>query len=97
MPRLTQGASERTNEDISTRTAPLLVSHTPTVICGVQRKANVGNYETIDVYAAVMLPVGGEYDQESIAQAVAEKIDEAFSIASQETYERYKLIKESIR
>ena len=97
MPRLTQGASERTSEDVSTRVAPMLVSHTPTVICGVQRKANVGNYETIDVYAAVMLPVDGEYDQESITKAIADKINDAFSIASQETYARYKLIKESVR
>ena len=37
----------------------------PVVITAVQRKANIGNYETIDIYCAVSLPLVGAdiYDQ----------------------------------
>jgi hypothetical protein len=63
---------------------------------GVSRKANVGNYETIDVYSGICLPIGLDVDltEEGLRLIASEAADIGFSIVSAETWDRYSLIKE---
>lgn len=65
---------------------------------GVSRKANVGNYETIDVYSGIGIPVGlldesKSLNEETLRTIASEAADIGFSIVSAETWERYSLIK----
>lgn len=98
MTKLSSNAVDKVNESLETKLEPVInqisITTQPVVICGVQRKANIGNYENIDVYVAVALPIvlseGAELDT-----IIREKIDEVCKIASEETYDRYKLIKEN--
>lgn len=67
----------------------------------VSRKANIGNFETIDVGVAVKLPVNWEGDfsaenLEDIKLACSQTAEAGFSIASAETFERFIAIKEQI-
>lgn len=63
---------------------------------GVSRKANVGNYETIDVYSGIGIPIGleGELNEDTLRQIASEAAEVGFSIVSSETWDRYSLIKE---
>jgi hypothetical protein len=67
----------------------------PMVICGVNRKANIGNFETIDVYCGVSVPVSRDAleSDEALREAVNEAARIGFEMASQETFDRYNSIK----
>jgi hypothetical protein len=69
----------------------------PVVITAVQRKANIGNFETIDVYAAVAMPLRGALDGAEINAALAQAFEDGFSLVARETAERYHKIKESLK
>jgi hypothetical protein len=101
MAKLSSGAVDKTMEDLETKLTPVVASLSvttqPVVICGVQRKINTGNYENIDVYAAVAMPVTLSDDPDETIELIRETIDEVFRIASEETYERYKIIKDTTR
>ena len=73
------------------------LTSSPIVICGVNRKINIGNFENIDVYAGVTIPLHGLSfeDKEGLTSAIEEAVSYGFSLASKETGERYMLIKES--
>lgn len=75
----------------------LSTSSTPIFICGVNRKINIGNFENIDVYAGITLPLEGfSYeDKESLKDAIHDAAAYAFSLMAKETGERYLLIKDS--
>lgn len=103
MPKITKTAMEQsidspldqvvtnlTNEILSTSPSPIF-------ICGVNRKINIGNFENIDVYAGITLPLNGVSleDKEELQQAIHDAAAYAFSLMSKETGERYILIKES--
>lgn len=71
-------------------------SFVPVMICGVNRKANVGGFENIDVYNAITVPVmyditSNDYLEFKRATEEAAKI--GFAIASKETNDRYTVIK----
>lgn len=72
-----------------------LLMTVPVMICGVNRKANIGNYETVDVYAGVTLPmpeaVGAS--PERLREIVAETAELGISMAAKETADRYTAIK----
>lgn len=73
-------------------------STTPMVITAVQRKANIGNYETIDLYAAVALPIGSNStDFDEIKALLEQAIEQGFALTSTETGDRYRKIKESLK
>jgi len=103
MGKITSSAIDKTEEDSLTgRLADVLanVSLTtePVVVCGVQRKANLGNFETLDVYCAVVLPVSVKDSMDDVLrQAIAETTEIGFDIASRETGIRYQLIKASAK
>lgn len=73
------------------------------IVTAVSRKVNIGNYENIDVGLTVRIPFDPELSKEELEQylegleektaVVAQK---GFSIASSETYDRYKSIKDQI-
>lgn len=76
----------------------LAITTKPVVITAVQRKVNIGNFETIDVYVGVALPVDIDsmLDQEALETALSATATIGIGIASKETADRYKVIKESI-
>ena len=98
MAKIAVSASDREKSAMET-TSPLLqnivISTNPVVITAVQRKAFIGNFETIDIYVAVALPtesIEGE-DNDVIKQILTEAIDKGFAITSSETAVRYHKIK----
>ncbi len=71
------------------------------IITVVSRKANIGNFENIDVGVSARIPVewSGSFtpDQfEEIKAACATAAEIGFAIASEETFERYMAIKAQI-
>lgn len=100
MPKLPKTAQEEAApipETIEKMVGSLSIATEPVFICGVNRKINIGNFENIDVYAAISLPLNNASleDKEFLQQAVHEAAEYAFSLMSRETGERYMLIKES--
>lgn len=67
----------------------------PVFICGVNRKANVGNFETVDVYAGIALPLPGAVgaSEETLREIVAATAELAISMVAKETADRYTAIK----
>ena len=73
------------------------ISTNPVFICGVNRKVNIGNFENIDVYAGVTIPLVNidPSDKEALSEAIKEAAADGFALVSKETGERYTLIKDS--
>lgn len=103
MAKINTGASDKTNDDLGQKLTPMMsnltITTNPVVICGVQRKANIGDFETIDAYCAVALPLGevSLVDQDALGEAIKEAAAYGFHVTSSETLDRYKIIKESLR
>lgn len=102
MPKITKTAMEQSIDSPLDQVVNLLsnevsLTSSPIVICGVNRKINIGNFENIDVYAGVTIPLHGVSfeDKESLTTAINDAVAYGFSVASKETGERYMLIKES--
>lgn len=98
MPRINQNAQEENNEGLDEKVKDMLpavvVSTNPVVICGVNRRIGLANYEHIDIYAGVALPLDAIalQDPEALRNAIAEAAEFGFNAVSQETYARYKLL-----
>lgn len=101
MARNTQEAIEKTADDLETKLEPFIpeitVSTKPTVICGVQRKVNIGNYETIDIYCAVSIPQEAvdPKDHAALEEMVKNAAEIGFHLTSSEVMNRVKYIKEN--
>lgn len=102
MPKINRTAQEQSSElnieqVVNTLSNDLAVSSSPIFICGVNRKINIGNFENIDVYAGVTLPLQGVSleDKDALAKAIEDAAAYGFSLVSKETGERYQLIKQS--
>jgi hypothetical protein len=102
MPKISKTAIEQSIDSPLDQVVNLLsneitLASSPIVICGVNRKINIGNFENIDVYAGVTIPLHGVSfeDKEALKTAVEEAVAYGFSLASKETGERYALIKDS--
>lgn len=101
MPKISQNAFEQSTgspvlETVSS-TPTVALSSMPVLICGVNRKVNIGNFENIDIYAGISLPLNNVSleDKEALSKAIEEAAAYGFSIVSKETGDRYSLIKES--
>jgi hypothetical protein len=72
------------------------ISTSPVFICGVNRKVNIGNFENVDIYAGITIPMANvdPADKDALAEAVANAAAYGFSLVSKETGERYMLIKD---
>ena len=79
----------------------LTVTTQPVVVCGVQRKANIGNYENIDIYCAVALPANviddGHVDGDTLTQKLVELASQGFAFASEQTLSRYEMASQVAR
>jgi hypothetical protein len=102
MPKISKNALEQSidspiDQVVNLMTQEITVSTNPVFICGVNRKINIGNFENIDVYAGITIPLTDvdPLDKDALAQAVKTAAAEGFSIVSRETGERYTMIKES--
>ena len=102
MPKITKSAQEQSTDSpidqvVSSLAGEITVSTNPVFICGVNRKVNIGNFENVDVYAAISLPLSdlSLEDKEALSEAVREAASYGFGLVSKETGERYQLIKET--
>lgn len=102
MPKISKTAHEQSTDSpldqvVNLMSQEISISTNPVFICGVNRKINIGNFENIDVYAGITIPLVNvnPADKEELAEAVRQAAIEGFSIVSRETGERYTLIKES--
>lgn len=103
MAKVNSNASDKENNSAIEKTSNLLGSLSlttdPVIITAVQRKANIGNFETIDIYMAVAIPQPGldVSDTEALSEALSKAAEVGFTITSKETSQRYRMIKESTR
>lgn len=102
MPKITKNAHEETSglsvdQIVSSTAAEISISSSPIFICGVNRKINIGNFENVDIYAGITIPLVGvdPQDRDALNLAVQEAAAYGFSLISRETGDRYNLIKES--
>jgi hypothetical protein len=102
MPKINKTALEQSTDSpidqaVTLNAAEISFSSSPIFICGVNRKINIGNFENIDVYAGITLPLNGVSldDKEALQHAVQDAAAYAFAVVSKETSDRYTLIKES--
>jgi len=101
MPKITQNAFEQSTgsplvESVNSNPGVTL-SASPVLVCGVNRKINIGNFENIDIYAGISLPLINVSleDKEALLKAIEEAAAYGFSVVSKETGDRYTLIKDS--
>jgi hypothetical protein len=101
MPKINKSAQEESlgspiEQVVNLVSGEISVSSSPVFICGVNRKVNIGNFENIDIYAGITIPLAGvdPSDKEALNEAVKEAAAYGFSLVSKETGERYMLIKE---
>lgn len=68
----------------------------PTFIAGVNRKVNTGNFENVDVFSGITIPILAlpQEDEEEFMQAVTAAAELGFYLASKETGDRYVRIKD---
>lgn len=68
----------------------------PIMICGVNRKINTGNFENIDVFSGIGIPIMEfpHEDLEVFKEAAEAAADLGFSITSKTTGDRYNQLKE---
>lgn len=96
MARLNANADDKENsalEKTSKMMENIVITTNPVVITAVQRKVNIGNYETVDVYMGVAIPIELETDEVLLHEAISKAAEKGFKMASYETGIRYKNIK----
>lgn len=101
MPKINRSAQEESlgspiEQAVNAVAGELSVSSSPVFICGVNRKVNIGNFENIDIYAGITIPLNNidPSDKEALAEAVKDAAAYGFGLVSKETGERYMLIKD---
>lgn len=102
MPKISPNAQDQERESVMEKTNQALthVKRTEsTLVCGVGRKINVGDFENIDVYSSITLPLDleGVADLDDLKSIIEEVAEHAFEVVSKETGQRYRLIKEKMR
>ena len=102
MPKISKTAQEQSTDSpieqaVNLMAQEISISTNPVFICGVNRKINIGNFENIDVYAGVTIPLVdvNPLDREALTEAVRQAAVDGFSMVSRETGERYTIIKDS--
>jgi hypothetical protein len=97
MPTKNKNANEQTTNNFNDETNEVLtkaiVNNSVYVSCGVNRRVNLGNFEHLDIYAGVAMPIDANVEQ--ITNDISDAIAQAMRIASLETNERYQAIKQA--
>jgi hypothetical protein len=75
----------------------IVISSNPIFICGVNRRVNLGNWEHLDIYGGITLPMPGASieDLEALKEIAMYAAEIGFNISSAETGQRYKMIKDA--
>lgn len=70
----------------------------PVVVTGINRKVYIGNYETIDIYHALIMPApqAAEVGLEGLKEIVEAVSAECYSMNAREVNERYTTIKNMV-
>lgn len=102
MPKVSKNAFEQSTDSpieqvVNLMAQEISISTNPVFICGVNRKINIGNFENIDVYAGITIPLTDvdPSDRQALSEAIQAAAADGFAMVSRETGERYTLIKES--
>lgn len=102
MPKISKNALEQSIDSpieqvVNLMAQEISISTNPVFICGVNRKINIGNFENIDVYAGITIPLADvdPSDRQALSEAIQAAAADGFAMVSRETGERYTLIKES--
>lgn len=93
MPKLNESPVDQNKSPLETT----IYAVYPSIVCGVSRKVNTGNFENVDIFSAISIPVIAEgitKDPEILAAAAQAAAELGFAIVSSETGERYQMIKE---
>lgn len=100
MPKINKNALEESVSPLADNVQTIMSASFPFWFCGVNRKINIGNFENIDVYGGIGLPVmmvPDLQDAESLEdfrKLIVGAAELGFSLASKETGDRYQIIKE---
>lgn len=102
MARLATTASDKEKSALETTAEVIqniVITTSPVVITAVQRKANIGNFETIDIYMAIAIPQNDLdiTDKETLEQALSAAAEQGFALVAKETASRYHLVKDSLK
>lgn len=100
MPKLNKVPTDFETEPMSThleRVMEDVVMHAsyPVFVCGVNRRVGLGNYEHLDVYSGLTIPMIGVLpnELEAFKQAVTDAATLGFEMVSTETWKRYDYLK----
>lgn len=98
MPKISKNAQEETKNSLeeTSLTAVQGMIPYPVMVVGVNRKINTGNFENVDVYSGIAVPIMSLPSEglDAFKEAAAAAAELGFSITSKETGDRYSLIKE---
>lgn len=77
-------------------TKSVLPTNCPSFTAAVNRKLNIGNFESVDLAASITLPMleALDADLEILRQIVKDTAAEAFALVSEEVNQRATMIKE---
>lgn len=100
MAKITESGQEQSGnpvmDAVEAQVGEISIATTPVLICGVNRKINIGDYENIDIYAGLTIPMVGAdpSNVEAFKKYVEDAAELGFQLVSSETFERYRKIKE---
>lgn len=98
MAKINRNTKEEAISDIEEATLETIKASIPfpMMICGVTRKVNIGDYENIDIFNAIAIPIMSfpHDDLEAFRDAAVDAAELGFTITSGETGRRYNTIKE---
>lgn len=98
MPRINQNGLEENTEGLDEKLkehlASMVITTVPVFVAGVNRRVGLANYEHIDIYAGLALPMTDVSleNMPELTAAIEKAAEVAFNNVSRETYERYKLL-----
>jgi len=98
MPNINENTSDKIvnkgSDLMNEATMTAATTQMPVITCGVNRRINLGNYEHLDIFSGLSLPLDTELTQD-LLEKVTNKIAEGMNIVSRETNERFQMITEA--
>jgi len=98
MPNINESTSDKiVNKGVDLMdqaTMSAATTQVPVITCGVNRRINLGNYEHLDIFSGLALPLDTEMTEDLLSK-ITDKIAEGMTIVSRETNERFQMITEA--